>query len=168
MSWSLWTFIEYKDEETDSWNQLLLYTKEKEEYKPVEIEIGNADYTFMNYIFEDSDYAHRKMPKNLSPELKEFFFNVDEDNRTFFNWGGDATWFDFIELGLLAKDKTLLVDDVNRDEEAVWNERQERYDYPQINPLTWWYKQVAAYVNFTDKFWSVVPGQIRVFVARAR
>lgn len=168
MSWSLWTFIEYKNEKTDSWEQLLLYTKKGEEYKPIEIEIGNADYTFMNYVFEDSDYSYRKMPKDLSPELKDFFFKVDEDHRTFFNWGGEATWFDFVELGLLAKDNTLLVDDINQDEEAVWNETQERYDYPKINPLKWWYKQVSAYINFADKFWNIVPGQIRVLVARAR
>lgn len=170
MSWSVWTFVEEFDSGTKEWKPLNVFLQKDGEYKKYDFDsIGNADYAAMDFMFSDyTRVAERPVPKadDMNKELADFFYKKDEDGRNFFGWGGQAVWFDYVELELLNESNVSFVKDTYAEPidydlngDPIYNER---------NVLKSLYSDVTFVVNMYRPWDYVSPGQIRVYVARTR
>lgn len=168
MSYSVWTFIEKRNPDTNEWEEIILYRKKNDEFVPVYFDfVGNADHSFMDLVFEDMDnIRYRNFPKNLSKGLNKFFYGKEDGNdRDYFGWGGQAVWFDYVELGLLADSPIAVVEDFMADFKIDENGNE---IYPKRNVLKNLYQAVSNVLDMCDCGWNVAPGDVRVFIARAR
>lgn len=175
MSASVWTFIDVKNETTGKWEPVNLYYKDGNDFKRVDPEfIGNGAHSFIEYLFDDSPAAHRNFPPatDLSEEMAKFFYEKDDMNTTFFNWGR-AIWFDYNELGLLAKTDEACITNYEADPVICNSDDDEDgyMKYPKHNFVKDLYDQIRTTMHLSDPFFyndSVVPGTIRVIVAYCR
>lgn len=167
MSWSMWAFVEKFNKETNKWESLYLYTKRGEEFKKIDLDpVGQANYPFYEFVFEK--YAGmdcREFPDCLSEDVEKFFYEKD-DERNFFQWGGEAKWFDYIELKLLAENNVAMMEDDNLNP-IEWDEDGYPIAWPKVNVLTNLLDEVTFVLRYNN-VWNVAPGEVRVIIARTR
>ena len=149
-------WIEKKNEETGKWEDVNIYLKDGDEYKPWMWDTGNADYNLFELLFEKFDGAHRRVPEDLAPSARKFF---DEDEDDFY---GDVrnsttnTWYDLVELRLLHKTKDAIVAN------EYYGEFDDEPEY--INGLDNFIDIVNMICN-ANGIWYPKPGEVRVICA---
>ncbi len=147
-------FIEKKNED-DGWDDVNLYIKNKDgEYEPVWIDTGNADYELFDLIFEDFDGAYRSLPYNLGPTASEYFDKDDGDGLPPMRKAAKTTWYDYVELNLLAQTEKAMVTDYEA-------EPNENGAYPKYNALA----ALVDKINFIvaeNQIYFPKPGEVRI------
>ena len=153
-------WIEKKNKETGKWEDVNLYVKDGDEYKPWLWDTGNADHALFDLLFEKFDGAVRRIPDDLAPSAAHFFDDPDPEV-----WGGIErdmrqltrnAWYDLVELRLLAQTKNAMVYN-------IWHEDDsEEPEY--INGLTNFLEKIE-FICDANEIWYPNPGDVRIICA---
>ena len=146
-------FIE-KRNENGEWEDVTLYIKDEEgEFKPLWLDTGNADYELFELIFEKLDGSYRGLPEKLGP-LATKYFDEEEDGFSTLREAAKNTWYDYIELNLLAKTDEAMVIDYDAVPDVEGN-------YPKYNALESLISKVN-WIMYENNIYFPEPGEVRI------
>ncbi len=151
-------FIEKRNED-GSWEDVTFYIKNEDgEFEPLWLDTGNADYELFELLFEKFEGSWRRLPKELGPIASKYFDSKEDDEDGEFSVSmrsaAQTTWYDYIELNLLAEtDQVMVTDyDVEPDEDG---------NYPQYNALENFMSKINFIVEENGIYYPN-PGEVRI------
>ena len=158
-------WIEKKNTETGEWEDVNVYVKNGDEYKPYERDTGNADYNLFKLLFEKLDGAHRRIPNDLAPAARKFFDEtVNEWTGEVGNMRRDAetALFDLVELRLLNKTKDVIVYNEWYEEDP---DELEYSDEPKYTNGLEDFVRIVEFICDANGIWYPNPGEVRIICA---
>ena len=146
-------FIE-KRKEDGSWEEVTLYLKnDKGEFEALWLDTGNADYDMFELIFDEFDGHWRSLPDDLSPSVSQYFDVADDDFPTM-RESAQNTWYDYVELNLLAKTDAAVVTDYDA-------EPNSEGEYPKRNALQSLVSKID-WIVYENGIFYPNPGEVRI------